>query len=380
MLPSAMMTMGSKSSLRAFTTSSRRSRAPTDDGVDDDDASPWGELDASVQEWELRNAKSKVEQHLPPQHPQQGQAHQRQVKKANGLSEDESMWLEAMNAKLDRAERTEQRAASLHAPGQTPSAASTSTSNLSADERMWLDAMNSKLHGVEGRATAAAPPKGYNSVPRIHTPAATSETPDRFQPAPSPSRTLTHVDECTNQPTMVNISDKGLTSRSATAVGRVYLPRSTLDLLVSSPGSTTEITSPAGKGPVFTTARLAGIMAAKKTADLIPLCHNISLDGVDLDFQIVDPAEITDTAAKTQQRHTSMTDEELTPYIYVKATATTRSATGVEMEALTAVQVASLTVWDMLKAVAGKDMWIGEVCVVAKRGGRSGDWQRAAVE
>lgn len=322
--------------LRAFSTTSVAHRVPPEH--DDEDSSPWGQLDASVEEWERSRGQSQ----------KQPQTH------SSGLAADEQMWLDAMNAKLDRADRMQGRQAAT-APEPTYAAAprihypaqSDTTTSLSAEEKRWLDGMNAQL---SGGADMPAPPT-YDGEDRLG--------PGRVVPRTAPAQTLTHIDSKTNQPTMVNISSKAATARSATAVGRVYIPRPTLELLTSS--ATGDIDSPSGKGPVFSTARLAGILAAKKTSDLIPLCHNVPLDGVDVHFDLIDPA-----------------DEDLAdmPYIHITATSTTRSATGVEMEALTAVQVSALTVWDMLKAVAGKQMSIGGVCVVEKSGGKSGDWVR----
>lgn len=165
---------------------------------------------------------------------------------------------------------------------------------------------------------------------------------------------------------MVNIINKPHTQREATAIGKVIFPSRLLPLLVGSRTDVVEIDSPAGKGPVFTTARLAGIMAAKRTPELIPLCHSISLDGVDVDLALVNPAE------------ENTEDIDPRPYILIEATAFTRGATGVEMEALTAVMGAATTVWDMLKSVAGMEMEIADVMVTRKKGGKRGDQVRKA--
>ena len=168
---------------------------------------------------------------------------------------------------------------------------------------------------------------------------------------------------------MVDVSSKSSTHRSATASGKVFLPFDVLPLLTGST-SKGDITSPSGKGPVFSTARLAGVLAAKRTDELVPLCHTLPLDGVDVQLELVIPpgweAEEMDA------------DEDLPPrpHILITATCTTRGPTGVEMEALTAVSMAAVTVWDMLKSVAGREMEMGEIAVVAKSGGKSGDWVR----
>ena len=144
---------------------------------------------------------------------------------------------------------------------------------------------------------------------------------------------------------MVDVGGKAFTRRSATASGRIYLPYEALEL----------IRDGSSKGPVLHTAQLAGIMAAKRTSELIPLCHGLALSHVDVKLDLVDAEDC---------------------YVDVWCTATTSGQTGVEMEALTGCSVACLTVWDMVKAVAGKEMIIGEIKVVAKSGGKSGDWVR----
>ena len=144
---------------------------------------------------------------------------------------------------------------------------------------------------------------------------------------------------------MVDISEKAVTQRSATARGRVRCSAETVQRIAAN-----AIT----KGSVLDTARLAGIMGAKRTSDLIPLCHPLALRHVDLDLRL---------------------DASETPGIVIEATARVEGPTGVEMEALTAVAIAGLTVIDMIKAV---DRWasITEVALVHKEGGRSGSLDR----
>lgn len=148
---------------------------------------------------------------------------------------------------------------------------------------------------------------------------------------------LSHLDD-QGQARMVDVSGKDVTARTATAKGRVRLSAEALALIVE---------GKAPKGDVFAAARLAGIMAAKKTADLIPLCHPLPLSSVSVDFTVEAEA------------------------IEITASATVTGRTGVEMEALTAVSVAALTLYDMVKAV-DKRMVIGDIRLVAKEGGRSG--------
>ena len=152
---------------------------------------------------------------------------------------------------------------------------------------------------------------------------------------------LTHIDE-TGRAHMVDVSDKAATTREATAEGFVRMDAATLALALS---------GDAKKGDVRATAEIAGIMAAKKTSDLIPLCHPLALSKVEVR---VTPGE---------------------GGLSVTARVKTSGQTGVEMEALTAVSVACLTIYDMLKA-ADKGMTIETVRLLTKSGGKSGDWVR----
>lgn len=155
---------------------------------------------------------------------------------------------------------------------------------------------------------------------------------------------LTHVDE-NGRARMVDVSDKAVTKRTASARGTLTCR---LDTLAQVRAGTTP------KGSVIHTAELAGVIGAKRTAELIPLCHPLPLTKVDVRIEV---------------------DESL-PGFRVASLARTTAATGVEMEALTAVSIACLTLFDMLKAI-DRTMVIGGVEVVSKSGGKSGDWQRA---
>jgi cyclic pyranopterin monophosphate synthase len=153
---------------------------------------------------------------------------------------------------------------------------------------------------------------------------------------------LTHIDAA-GEAHMVDVGDKPETSRSATAEGFVRMLPETLALIRD---------GNARKGDVIGTARLAGIMAAKKTSDLIPLCHPLMLSKVSVEI----------------------TEDEALPGLRVAATAKLTGKTGVEMEALTAVSVACLTIYDMAKA-ADKGMEIGGIRLLEKTGGKSGAYQ-----
>lgn len=159
---------------------------------------------------------------------------------------------------------------------------------------------------------------------------------------------LTHLDE-SGAARMVDVSGKEATARVAVATGRVLVSAEVVGLLRGSGGGRAQSRLP--KGDALGVARIAGIMAAKRTPDLIPLCHPLAISGVEVDLEVLDDA------------------------VAITATVRTNDRTGVEMEALTAVSVAALTVVDMVKAV-DKAAVITDVRVESKTGGKSGSWQR----
>ena len=159
----------------------------------------------------------------------------------------------------------------------------------------------------------------------------------------SPQGRLTHIG-AGGEARMVDVSEKDATSRVAVAAGRVRMEAATLAAI---------LTGDANKGDVIGAARVAGIMAAKRTSDLIPLCHPLQLSKVAIDIA---------------------PDESL-PGLIVRAEARCVGPTGVEMEALTAVAVACLTIYDMAKAI-DRSMSIEGVQLTEKRGGKSGEWRR----
>lgn len=154
---------------------------------------------------------------------------------------------------------------------------------------------------------------------------------------------LTHIDE-SGEARMVDVSGKDATVRTAIAVGNVVMKPETLALIRS---------GDAKKGDVLGTARIAGIMAAKRTHELIPLCHPLALSQVVVE----------------------LTPDDTLPGVRVRALAKLTGKTGVEMEALTAVSVACLTIYDMVKAV-DRFMTIEGIGMIEKAGGKSGDWKR----
>ena len=180
-------------------------------------------------------------------------------------------------------------------------------------------------------------------APRLGGTVSRTTGPDRERPSHmSTQDRLTHIDEA-GAARMVDVSEKDVTARTARASGRVLVSPRVIELLRG---------EGVPKGDALATARIAGIMGAKRTPDLIPLCHPLSVSGVKLDLSVADDA------------------------VEILATVKTTDRTGVEMEALTAVSVAALTVIDMVKAV-DKGAVITDVRVEEKTGGKSGDWSRA---
>jgi cyclic pyranopterin phosphate synthase len=165
----------------------------------------------------------------------------------------------------------------------------------------------------------------------------------RIAPRPAPAKPqLSHIDQ-RGEARMVDVSAKGATERQAIAEGRVIMSKDTLDRVLE---------GNALKGDVLGAARLAGIMAAKRTHGLIPLCHPLPITKVSID---IDP-------------------EHSLPGFLVRATVKVTAQTGVEMEALTAVSIACLTIYDMVKALE-KGMRIERVRLLEKTGGKSGTWR-----
>ncbi len=154
---------------------------------------------------------------------------------------------------------------------------------------------------------------------------------------------LTHINK-KGEAHMVDVGEKPVTGREAVAEGAIRMKPETLALIVAGGHK---------KGDVLATARIAGIMAAKKTAELIPLCHPIPVTAIEVELM----------------------PQSATASVLARATVRTVAATGVEMEALTAVGVALLTVYDMCKAV-DRGMEIGELRLLSKTGGQSGPWKR----
>ena len=170
----------------------------------------------------------------------------------------------------------------------------------------------------------------------------TKSSPRRKAPSPAPQPALSHIDQ-RGEARMVDVSGKAQTERIAVAEGHVIMRKETLDRVIA---------GNALKGDVLGAARLAGIMAAKRTHSLIPLCHPLPITKVEVE---IDP-------------------EHTLPGYRVQATVKVTGQTGVEMEALTAVSVACLTIYDMVKAIE-KSMRIEGIRLLEKRGGKSGDWR-----
>jgi cyclic pyranopterin phosphate synthase len=161
---------------------------------------------------------------------------------------------------------------------------------------------------------------------------------------PSDGPKLTHID-AEGSAAMVDVSDKDVTERTATATGSVAMQPETVALIRD---------GLVKKGDVLSVARLAGIMGAKRTSDLIPLCHPLNVNSIRVDLTVPDDRDAVD----------------------ITATVRVSGKTGVEMEAMTAVVVAALTVYDMVKAV-DRGVVIGDIRLVHKAGGNSGNWGAA---
>lgn len=155
---------------------------------------------------------------------------------------------------------------------------------------------------------------------------------------------FTHLDENGNVK-MVDVSNKDITLRVAKAHGKIQMKKETLNAIIK---------GDVAKGNVLTTAKIAGIMGAKKTSELIPMCHNIFISEIDIEFKINEDN------------------------IEIFSMAKTESKTGIEMEALTAVSVAALTIYDMCKAI-DREMEITEIYLLEKFGGKSGHFKRGEI-
>lgn len=203
---------------------------------------------------------------------------------------------------------------------------------------------------------------------------------------------------------MVDVSFKEPSKRTATASGRIYIPEVAYDLVKGATRTSDASNSGAepnfgldrmkvkarAKGDVLTVAQLAAIMGCKRTADLIPLCHPLQLSHISVTLHLevdrnepnAQPHATNDSngaasdVGTPHERSLTRGDQRLRYSIRCCATVSCEGKTGVEMEALTAVSVGLLTVWDMLKAVAGKEMTIGDIIVDRKNGGKSGDFVR----
>lgn len=216
---------------------------------------------------------------------------------------------------------------------------------------------------------------------------------------------LTHLDD-SGKASMVDVSTKEPTKRRAVATGRIYIPEIAYQLITTPfiPSSdslksiSAERLSPVeeakakarSKGDMLTVAQLAAIMGCKRTSDLIPLCHPLQLSHIAVTLHPEVHRSTSGSSGEEAQKRTSATPDsdvgstrqrrgvdQTTFSVLCRAEVTCEGKTGVEMEALTAVSIGLLTVWDMLKAVAGRDMSIGDIFVSSKEGGKGGDFHRA---
>ena len=183
---------------------------------------------------------------------------------------------------------------------------------------------------------------GRPALTKQRTKARTTSAPRKSEPTPAVAPpALTHIDQ-RGEARMVDVTDKGATERIAVAEGRVIMRKETLDMVLQ---------GNALKGDVLGAARLAGIMAAKRTHGLIPLCHPLPLSKIEIEIN----------------------PEHALPGFLVQATVKVTARTGVEMEALTAVSIGCLTIYDMVKAVE-RGVHIEGIRLLHKSGGKSGEW------
>lgn len=337
----------------------------------DEDDNPWGDLDKAFENLSNTSLYQQVYQKSPPS-PSVEPGLPPSTDRRN-ISDMEEMIFAQAGAASVRSSSPSQPALTrgLQFSDQPPNAIGSSTHRWSeymqgveaTDDSPWasLDAFADNPDSSAQFAVPLRPPQHTLDTQSL-TSAAEEAAFSRAGAAAvhnldAHSDQLTHVDMTTGQAKMVDVGMKPATSRSATAVGRVYMPVNAANLIRQTEASASGVS---GKGPVLHTAQLAGIMGAKRTADLIPLCHTLALSNVDVSLTIVD-GDATDL------------DESC---VHVSCTAKTVSQTGVEMEALTGCMTACLTIWDMTKAIAGQTMRISDVKVVSKSGGKSGDWVR----
>ncbi|WP_202080799.1 cyclic pyranopterin monophosphate synthase MoaC [Caldalkalibacillus salinus] len=176
------------------------------------------------------------------------------------------------------------------------------------------------------------------------------------------------------RPKMVDISDKQVTTRVAVAHSEVQMGAEVYHKIEE---------GKIGKGDVLSVAQIAGVMAAKKTSDIIPMCHPLSLSGVDITFR---GEKLTSQSAGQESKSIAAAGEQQVEYeqeerfaLKIEVTVKTDGKTGVEMEALTAASVSALTIYDMCKAI-DKGMILGPTYLASKSGGKSGDYQRKLKE
>lgn len=206
-------------------------------------------------------------------------------------------------------------------------------------EDKWVEDFNNELELLFGNGPESPPQLGGEQVSRVNLSSESlQEAKNAFK-----LNTLSHVDAA-GKASMVNVVNAADSKRVAVASGKVFLGLEAFSVVAA---------NNMAKGDVLTVAKIAGIHGAKQTSSLIPLCHNILLSGVDV------------TLALNSELHA----------VEIRAEATALGPTGVEMEALTAVSIASLTVYDMCKAVS-KEIRITNVQLESKTGGKSGDWFR----
>ncbi|KAG0231972.1 Cyclic pyranopterin monophosphate synthase, mitochondrial [Actinomortierella wolfii] len=229
------------------------------------------------------------------------------------------------------------------------------------------DINNNSSNRSHGHQNSDANNNNKVSTDDIHTPLSSSNDSGVTSSTPPPPR-LTHTDPETGRASMVSVTEKAITARTATARASIWLPAMAFELLKHNKHK---------KGDVLTVAQIAGIQAAKQTSNLIPLCHPLLLSHIAVDLTLKEEeGEERETKKNKDECNSDEGNDRFEGggWVLIESRVACKGNTGVEMEALTAASVAALTVFDMCKAV-GKDMVIGDIYVEEKTGGKSGHYR-----
>ncbi|KAF9956233.1 hypothetical protein BGZ72_002892 [Mortierella alpina] len=228
--------------------------------------------------------------------------------------------------------------------------------------RQWVSPVSNALRRTPHTAICPSIARDFHASAASAMPAPSSSIHFSAEPATKEDRPrLTHTDPETGRASMVSVTEKASTHRTATAVSSIWMPGVAFDLLKRNAHK---------KGDVLAIAQIAGIQAAKQTSNLVPLCHPLLLTHIAVDLKLVEDTE--DSIGRGAHQDVDESGGALRGgRVEIESRVACMGNTGVEMEALTGASVAALTVFDMCKAV-GKDMVIGDIKVMEKTGGKSG--------